>query len=119
MPVFSVFFLFFSMATLGLPGLNNFVGEILILIGTYRVHPVFTAIGFTGLVFGVIYTLRMVQDTLFGELLGEAALLQDVKTREAIILGALALFVLFLGLYPKPVLHLFEGPVELLMESVS
>ena len=119
MPVFSAFFLFFSMAALGLPGLNNFVGEILILIGTYRVHPVFAAIGFAGLLFGVIYVLRMVQDALFGDLRGEVSLLRDVNTREVLILGTLALCVLFLGIYPKPVLSLFEEPVKLLMVSVS
>jgi len=119
MPVYSAFFLFFAMASLGLPGLNNFVGEILILIGTYKVHPVFAAIGFAGLLFGVIYVLRMVQDTLFGELKGDVSLLRDVNAREVVILGSLALCVLFLGLYPKPVLHLFEGPINLLMGSVS
>ncbi len=119
MPVYSAFFLFFAMASLGLPGLNNFVGEILILIGTYKVHPVFAAIGFAGLLFGVIYVLRMVQDTLFGELKGDVSLLHDVNAREVVILGSLALCVLFLGLYPKPVLHLFEGPINLLMGSVS
>ena len=119
MPVFGAFFLFFSMAALGLPGLNNFVGEILILIGTYRVHPVFAAVGFAGLLFGVIYVLRMVQDALFGDLRGEVSLLRDVNTREVLILGTLALCVLFLGIYPKPVLSLFEEPVKLLMVSVS
>ncbi|EFK08550.1 putative NDH-1 subunit M [delta proteobacterium NaphS2] len=119
MPVFSAFFLFFSMASLGLPGLNNFVGEILILIGTYRAHPVFSAIGFAGLLFGVIYVLRMVQDALFGELRGAVSLLRDVNARETLILGTLALGVLFLGLYPRPVLHLFDGPIRLLMETVS
>ena len=118
MPVFGAFFLFFSMASLGLPGLNNFVGEILILIGTYRVDPVFAVIGFAGLLFGVIYVLRMVQDALFGELKGDTALLYDVKPGEVLVLGVLALGVLFMGLHPQPVLHMFEGPVKLLMESV-
>jgi NADH-quinone oxidoreductase subunit M len=118
MPVFSAFFLFFSMAALGLPGLNNFVGEILILIGTYRVNPVAAAFGFAGLVFGVIYILRMVQDALFGELKGEESLLQDLDSREILILGALALSVLFLGLWPKPVLGLFEEPVNSLIKGM-
>jgi NADH-quinone oxidoreductase subunit M len=112
MPVFSAFFLFFSMAALGLPGLNNFVGEILILIGTYRFSPVAAAFGFAGLLFGVIYVLRMVQDSLFGEFRGEESALRDVDSREVVILGALALTVLFLGLWPKPVLGLFQEPVN-------
>ncbi len=119
MPVFGAFFLFFSMASLGLPGLNNFVGEILILIGTYRVYPVFAAIGFAGLLFGVIYVLRMVRDSLFGELKGDTALLYDVKPGEVLVLGVLAIGVLFMGLHPQPVIHMFEGPVKLLMKSVS
>jgi NADH-quinone oxidoreductase subunit M len=112
MPVFSAFFLFFSMAALGLPGLNNFVGEILILIGTYRVSPLAAAFGFAGLLFGVIYVLRMVQDTIFGEFRGKESALRDLDSREILILGALTLSVLFLGLWPKPVLGLFEGPVN-------
>jgi NADH-quinone oxidoreductase subunit M len=112
MPVFSAFFLFFSMAALGLPGLNNFVGEILILIGTYRMNPVAAAFGFAGLLFGVIYVLRMVQDALFGELKGDESALMDLDSREIVILGTLALGVLFLGLWPKPVLGLFQEPVN-------
>jgi NADH-quinone oxidoreductase subunit M len=118
MPVFSAFFLFFSMAALGLPGLNNFVGEILILVGTYRVNPVAAAFGFAGLLFGVIYVLRMVQASLFGEFRGEESALQDVDSREVIILGALAVTVLFLGLWPKPVLGLFEAPVNGLIKTM-
>ena len=112
MPVFGAFFLFFSMAALGLPGLNNFIGEILILIGTYRVYPVAAAFGFAGLLFGVIYVLRMVQDALFGEFKGEESTLRDLDVREIVILGTLAVSVLFLGLWPRPVLDLFEGPVS-------
>jgi NADH-quinone oxidoreductase subunit M len=118
-PVFSAFFLFFSIAALGLPGLNNFVGEILILIGTYRVNPVAAAFGFSGLLFGVIYILRMVQESLFGELRGEAvSVVRDLDFRETLILGVLALSVLFLGLWPKPVLGLFETPVNELIRVV-
>jgi NADH-quinone oxidoreductase subunit M len=118
MPVFSAFFLFFSMAALGLPGLNNFVGEILILIGTYRVKPVAAVFGFGGLLFGVIYVLRMVQDVLFGEFRGEPSALRDLDSREIVILAALALGVFFLGLFPKPVLGLFEEPINGLIKAV-
>jgi NADH-quinone oxidoreductase subunit M len=119
MPVFSAFFLFFSMAALGLPGLNNFVGEILILIGTYRVHPVAAVFGFAGLLFGVVYVLRMIQDTIFGEFPGEETTLRDLEAREIIILGTLALSVLFLGLWPEPVLNLFQEPVNALISGIS
>ena len=71
MPVFSAFFLLFAMASLGLPGLNNFVGEILILLGAFRTWPWVAGLGFAGLVFTVIYILWLVQGTLFGEIRNE------------------------------------------------
>jgi NADH-quinone oxidoreductase subunit M len=115
MPTFSAFFLLFAMASLGLPGLNNFVGEILILIGTFRGNPLVAGIGFAGLVFTVIYILWLVQETLFGETRNEQIkeqIFNDINLREAVILVPLAAAVLLIGLFPAPVLNLFQGPVE-------
>lgn len=118
MPAFSAFFLFFAMASLGLPGLNNFVGEFLVLVGTIKAWPAVTGFGFAGLVFTVIYILTVVQKTLFGEtrnqLLKEQSL-TDITFREMLILVPLAVAVLFIGLHPQPVLDLFEGPVGVLI----
>ena len=118
MPIFSAFFLLFAMASLGLPGLNNFVGEILILIGTFRTWPWVAGFGFAGLVLTVIYILRMVQGTLFGETRNpqiKELYMEDITTREAAILVPLAAAVLFIGLYPGPILNLFQEPIEALM----
>jgi NADH-quinone oxidoreductase subunit M len=118
MPIFSAFFLLFAMASLGLPGLNNFVGEILILIGTFRTWPWVAGIGFVGLVLTVIYILRLVQGTLFGETRNpriKELYMEDITVREAAILVPLAVAVLFIGLYPGPVLNLFQEPIEGLM----
>jgi NADH-quinone oxidoreductase subunit M len=114
MPVFSAFFLFFSMASLGLPGLNNFVGEILILIGTFSSWPWVAGLGFAGLVFTVIFILWVVQRTLFGEtrdpqIRGQA--IPDVTAREAAILVPLAAAILFIGLSPGPILSLIQEPI--------
>jgi NADH-quinone oxidoreductase subunit M len=111
MPVYSAFFLFFALSSLGLPGLNNFVGEILILVGTFKERPVIAILGFGGIVFGVIYILRMVQDAIFGEARKEHVL-WDINPREAVILISLALVVLFIGLHPGPVLQILEHPVQ-------
>ena len=116
MPVFSAFFLLFALSSLGLPGLNNFVGEIMILVGTFKARPVAGIMAFSGVVFGMIYILRMVQDALFGEARKEHVL-WDVDLREIIILGALALAVLFIGLHPGPVLQLLDSPVRHMMEQ--
>ena len=89
MPVFSAFFLLFALSSLGLPGLNNFVGEMLILVGAFKANWSVAVWGFVGIVFGVIYILRMVQDSLFGEPRAEHVL-WDVNAREVVILVVLA-----------------------------
>jgi NADH-quinone oxidoreductase subunit M len=116
MPIFSAFFLLFALSSLGLPGLNNFVGEVLILIGTFQAKPVVAILGFCGIVFGVIYILRMVQDSLFGEPRSEHEL-WDINGREALILATLALAVLFIGLHPTPLLKLLEQPVGTMLQQ--
>jgi len=118
MPVFSAFFLLFALSSLGLPGLNNFVGEILILIGAFKASPVVAILGFFGIVLGVVYILRMVQDALFGEPRAEHVL-WDINFREGVILGALALAVLFIGLHPGPVLRLLEAPVQAMLQQTT
>jgi NADH-quinone oxidoreductase subunit M len=115
MPGFSAFFLFFGMASLGLPGLSNFVSEFLVLIGSIKAWPLITGFGFTGLVLTVIYTLTVVQKTLFEETRNETFKEQafsDITVREVLILAPLAVAVLFIGLHPQPVLDLFAGPVD-------
>jgi NADH-quinone oxidoreductase subunit M len=114
MPVYGAFFLFFAMSSLGLPGLNNFVGEILILIGTFQVNPLAAAIGFGGLVLTVIYVLWLVQSTLFGKTRKtqiQEMELKDITVREACILAPLAAAILVLGWYPGPVLDLLQESV--------
>ena len=120
MPVFSGFFLFFAMASLGLPGLNNFVGEILIIIGTFQAHPVIGILSFTGLVFGVIYILKMVQGTIFGQPVKEHHhVLFDLDFREGVTLALLALPIVFIGVHPGPVLRLLDHPVRHLLTQFS
>ncbi len=114
-PVFSGFFLLFAMSSLGLPGLNNFVGEILILIGTFQHSQWVAGFGFAGLVFTVIYILWLVQGILFGPTRSPRIRdlpLRDVTAREAAILIPLAAAVIFLGVYPGLVLDLFSGPAQ-------
>ncbi len=118
MPIFSAFFLLFAMSTVGLPGLNNFVGEILVLIGTFKASPVVGIIGFCGIVFVLVYALRLVQDTLFGEPRAQHDL-WDITGREASILVPLALISLVIGFYPSPFLDLIQGPVHGLVSGTG
>jgi NADH-quinone oxidoreductase subunit M len=118
MPVFSAFFLLFALSSLGLPGLNNFVGEVLILVGAFKAKPVIAILGMVGLAFGVIYLLRLVQDSLFGRPRAEHVL-WDVNFREIVILGTLALAVLFIGLHPGPVLALLDHPIQTMLQQTT
>ncbi len=117
-PVLGGFFLFFNLASLGLPGLNNFAGEILILIGSFKAVPAWGAIAMAGVVFAAAYTLRLVQGVLWGPAKGDEPW-ADLSPREALVLVPLALMVLWLGLYPAPFLEPLREPVRQLLEGVQ
>lgn len=113
MPVFSFFFLFFAMASAGLPGLNNFVGEFLILVGVFRTTPAAGAIAFLGIVLPLIYTVRLVQEVLF-QTERQPLRLPDLTLREGAVLAVLAVIDLYIGVHPKPLLDILKVPVALL-----
>lgn len=114
MPVWSFFFLFFSLATVGLPGLNNFVGEFLVLAGTMKRSSLVVGLAFTGIVLTLIYTVRLVQEVLFQQE-RQLLALADLTPREICILTALALLDVWMGVHPAPLLDLIHMPVQLLM----
>lgn len=113
MPLFSAFFMIFAMASAGLPGLNNFVGEFLILTGTFKIAPLATALAFIGVILPLIYTVRLIQKILFQEE-RQPLLLADLNRREFAVLSVLALGAFFLGLHPTPLLDMLILPVALL-----
>lgn len=112
-PVYAFFFLLFAMASAGLPGLNNFVGEFLILVGTFPTMPLAVALAFVGIVLPLIYTVRLVQEVLF-QTERRPLILSDVSWREGAILAVMAAIDLYLGFHPKPLLDLLRLPVGLL-----
>jgi NADH-quinone oxidoreductase subunit M len=112
-PRFSVFLLLFALATVGLPGLNNFVGEFLILAGVFRVSPWAAVPAFAGIVLVLVYMLRMVQKVLFVRETGRLEIC-DISLREGFVLSAFAVIIVFLGVYPAPLLDLVNTPVRLL-----
>ncbi len=112
-PLLSGLFLLFAMASAGLPGLNNFVGEFLILTGTFRVQPLAAVLAFLGIVLPLAYTVKLLQEVLFQHERRPLAL-PDLSLREGTILTVMALIDLYLGLHPKPLLDLLNVPVALL-----
>jgi NADH-quinone oxidoreductase subunit M len=95
--------LFFALASLGLPGLGNFVGEFLVLIGTYRVSIVLTAIAALGLIVATIYSLWIIQRVFYGEKKANIVF-ADLSAREMIVMLAMVVSLVWLGLYPQTVL---------------
>ncbi|APG24588.1 complex I subunit 4 family protein [Syntrophotalea acetylenica] len=110
-PRLGALFLLFSLASLGLPGLNLFVGEILILMGAFLVRPWWGAVGMVGVLLAACYTLRMVQGVLWGACKGGEQP-ADLRHGEAALLIPLAILVLWTGLYPAPFMKLLDNPVR-------
>lgn len=109
MKVFAVLTGIVVLSSVGLPGLNGFVGEFLILLGTFQSHPWMAAIATTGVVLAAVYLLRMMQLTFFGPLdKEENRKLSDVNPREVFCLVVLIFFAFWIGLFPSPYLRLLE-----------
>ena len=95
--------LFFTIAALGMPGLGNFVGEFLILLGTWPVDPVITMLAATGLVVGAVYSLILIQRAFMGPTQGSEPI-KDLGKRELASMAVLGVLLLLLGVHPQPVL---------------
>jgi len=105
MPRLSAIGMFFAISSLGLPGLGNFIGEFLILLGTYQAHPAFAVAGALGVIFAAAYALIMVQKTFHGPArTGPTA--PDLRTRHMAVMAVLILAIIWLGVYPQPVLDI-------------
>ena len=103
MPVFSAFFLFFSLASIGLPGLNGFVGELMVMLGAARLNIYYAIIAALGVVVAAIYMLWMYQRVIFGPIKNDViANLKDLTPREILLLLPLATATVALGVYPQP-----------------
>lgn len=113
-PCLAFVFLLFSLASLGLPGLANFAGEILVLLGTFQQHPLWAVVALLGVVFAAAYMLRLVQGVLWGAAHSERTL-PDLTLREGLILLPMAILVVWLGIYPEPFLAPLHGTVAALL----
>ena len=120
MPVFSVFFVFFAMANAGLPGTSGFVGEFLVILGSFRVNGWYAVVAGLTLVLGAAYTLWMIKRVVYGEVTNEKVkALVDVNGREKVVLGVLVVCVLGLGVYPMPLLEVMHSTVENLLQHAA
>ncbi|HEX2932258.1 MAG TPA: NADH-quinone oxidoreductase subunit M [Candidatus Binatia bacterium] len=119
-PIFSALLMVVTFSSIGLPGLNGFVGEFLILLGAFAATPRWTAAAATGVILGAIYMLWMYRRVIFGPLTNpENAKLEDLDARERIILAPILLLIIFMGLYPQPFLQRMKPAVELTLKRIQ
>jgi len=120
MPIFSACFLVVTLSSIGLPGLNGFVGEFLILLGSFQTSPFWTAGAATGVVLGAVYMLWMFRRVVFGPLTRpENQRLQDIGPREIAILSPILVLILVMGIYPRPFLSRMKPAAELVIQRVE
>jgi NADH-quinone oxidoreductase subunit M len=118
-PIFAAGFTVVMLSSIGVPGLNGFVGEYLILIGTFLAQPWYAAIAATGVILAALYLLWAYQRVFHGEP-GEAnAGFAELKLKEAATLLPFLGIIVFLGVYPKPMLERIEPAVDRLISHVE
>ena len=120
MPIFAAFAVFFAMSNAGLPGTSGFVGEFMVIIASFHANFWYAFLGATTLILGAAYTLWMVKRVFYGEVANDnVRALQDLNTREFIIMATLAVAVLVLGLWPAPLVDVMHASVENLLQHVA
>ena len=120
MPKFAALFLFFAMANCGLPATSGFVGEFMVILAAVKFNFWIALIATSTLILGAAYSLWMYKRVAFGEIANpHVAELQDVNRREFFMLAVLAIIVLAMGLYPKPVTDISEASVDALLKHVA
>ena len=108
----------FALASLGLPGLGNFVAEFLVLLGTYQTHVVIAIFATIGLITSMVYALWMIQRVFFGHP-REPQKLQDLGGREMLMMTVMIVILVWLGLYPRPVFRTAETMFKAEIASVA
>ena len=120
MPKYSILFMLFTLASLGLPGTMGFIGEFLILIGTFKDNFLVAVIASLGVIFCAAYMLWLYRRVVFGKLINEDLLkISDLDNSEKFILWSLAIPVLFFGFYPEPLINTIEISVKDLIEMYN
>ncbi len=119
MPIYAAFFMVFTLASVGLPGTNGFIGEFLILLGGFTASKLAGVLGSTGIIIGAGYMLWLYQRIFFMEINKKVVGLPDMDIRETITLIPLIILVLWIGIYPNSFLDFMHPSVQHLLERVN
>ncbi|MGH8802456.1 MAG: complex I subunit 4 family protein, partial [Casimicrobiaceae bacterium] len=118
MPRLAAIGLFFAIASLGLPSTANFVGEFLVLLGSFRVNVTLTVIAALGLIGAVVYALALMQRTFHGDN-SHTWKLADAAPRELVTFGVMIAITIWLGLYPQPVFNVSTPAMKALQAAAE
>lgn len=119
MPVYATVFMIMTMSSIGLPGLNGFIGEFAILQGAFQAFPVVAVIATTGIILGAAYMLWLYQRVMFGPINEVNAKMPDLTVREIAYFAPLIVAAFWIGLYPKPVMDVLDKPVAKLVGQID
>jgi NADH-quinone oxidoreductase subunit M len=118
MPKFAAFFMVFMLASVGLPGTSGFVGEFMVLIGTFQVNTWVALFATTGVILGATYMLYMYRRVVFGKLTkDDVKLMPDLGLREVAIFVPMVLIVIWMGIYPSSFTDITDASVTNLIDN--
>ena len=118
-PVFAAGFMVVMLSSIGVPGLNGFIGEYLILIGSFLSARWWTVVAATGVILAALYLLWAYQRVFHGEPDEDNRGFAEIKPREGAVLGVIIALIVFLGIYPKPLVERVEPSVDALIEHIE
>jgi NADH-quinone oxidoreductase subunit M len=118
-PVLAAVFMVVMLSSIGLPGLNGFVGEFLILVGSFITRRWWAVVAASGVILAALYLLWAYQRVFHGEPEGDNATISDMNWREKLTMAPLVVLIVFLGVYPKPVLDRINPSVDRLLAHVE
>jgi len=120
MPILAVFFMVATLSSIGLPGLNGFVGEFLVLLGTFKSNVLIAVIATSGVILSACYMLWMFQRVMFNKITNpENSKLKDINRRELALLLPITILIFWIGIYPKPILSRMDASVNHLLTQVD
>jgi NADH-quinone oxidoreductase subunit M len=118
-PLMAGIFTLVMLSSIGLPGLNGFVGEFLILLGVFNAHRWWAVVATIGVVLAALYLLWAYQRVFHGPTKEDKEDIRDLSLKEKLVLGPLVALIIFMGVYPRPVIERMEPAVDALIEHIE
>lgn len=119
MPIYATIFMIMTMSSIGLPGLNGFIGEFAILQGAFQAKPWWAVLATSGIILGAAYMLWLYQRVMFGKIDDINKTMKDLNAREIAYFAPLVVAAFWIGLRPSPIMDVLQKPIEKLVHQVN